>query len=759
MFFAALLATILGLGSSGVGLAQSPATSGDPAGRVGRLAKIDGTVSFHTTDESQWEAATLNYPITSGNSLWTEPQAHAAVDIGGSRLYLDNATELDIGTLDDQGFQAQLPRGAVYLRTGGQDGSFEIDTPRGAVTITQPGHYEIVAGDAQNPTTVTPLDGSAEIAGPGVNMTVAAGQTASLTGQNPVAGTAGPAQQDSFIAYADDADRPYYNPAPVQPQVAQQAQPSVTAGYAQPSPQYVAPSVQYVSPAMTGYEDLNQYGQWQQSPSYGPVWIPQVHVGWAPYRYGHWCYIHPWGWTWIDDAPWGFTPFHYGRWVWIGPQWAWVPGVIVARPVYAPALVSFFGHGSNITIGGGPAVGWVPLGPGEVWYPPYRYSPGYLRNANITNVNVTRIVNINNTTIINNRPVGSFMNSRGVTVVTASAMTNSQPIGRAFRSIPPAELQGSFANLTARSNQVPVQPTLRTAGLNPTTARMFGNNLPANGALPGRPVAPGPQVSASNRGTSFGNGHSLPTFYNAQSKTGPQNGRVITLGNGGQQTAPATFGNLSQQTQQGVKQAKPAAPGPAILPHNNTGTNRYTLQGNGGQNWSSLPALQKQGQQNGLHTNGTQQNQAHGQVMIFPGTTGGAQSRASVSQGSQRQGDAQLQQKQIFNGGQGQFQGQQGNHNVTTFSTRPQQQQRQGNAQLQQKQIFNGGQGQFTGQQGNHSTTTFSTMPQQQRQVLQQQNNQSGSFGGFTFQQQQQPRSNNTQQFPPPPKGNKFSNN
>ena len=38
------------------------------------------------------------------------------------------------------------------------------------------------------------------------------------------------------------------NPAPAQQQVAQQTQ-------------------QYVSPGVTGYEDLNQYGQWQQTPN------------------------------------------------------------------------------------------------------------------------------------------------------------------------------------------------------------------------------------------------------------------------------------------------------------------------------------------------------------------------------------------------------------------------------------------------------------------------------------------------------------
>ena len=307
----------------GAAPAQNPANPnaaatnpGDPPGRVGRLAQITGTVSFHTSDESQWEAATLNYPITSGNSLWTEPQAHTAIDIGGSRLYLDSSTELDIGTLNDQGFQASLPQGAVYLRAG-NDGNFEIDTPRGAVTISQPGHYEIVAGDATHPTTVTALDGTAQIEGPGVNMTVTGPQTASLTGQNPVTGTTGLAQRDEFVAYADNVEHPYLEPAAAQQQAVQQTQ-------------------QYVPPAMTGGQDLGQYGDWQQTPDYGPAWFPQVAVDWAPYRYGHWAYIAPWGWTWIDDARWGFAPFHYGRWAHVHHRWCWVPGGYAAAAGLCP---------------------------------------------------------------------------------------------------------------------------------------------------------------------------------------------------------------------------------------------------------------------------------------------------------------------------------------------------------------------------------------------------------------------------------------
>src|SRR5439155_1303456 len=74
-----------------------------------------------------------------------------------------------------------------------------------------------------------------------------------------------------------------------------------------------ARSARYVSRDVIGYEDLDDNGDWRDTPEYGAVWVPRrVVAGWAPYRYGHWAWVEPWGWTWIDDAPWGFAPFHYG---------------------------------------------------------------------------------------------------------------------------------------------------------------------------------------------------------------------------------------------------------------------------------------------------------------------------------------------------------------------------------------------------------------------------------------------------------------
>ena len=88
---------------------------GTPPGRVGRLARISGSVSYHAADADQWSAAVLNFPVTSGDSFWTEPGARADIQVAASRITLAPSTELDVATLDDHAFAASEPQGEVFL--------------------------------------------------------------------------------------------------------------------------------------------------------------------------------------------------------------------------------------------------------------------------------------------------------------------------------------------------------------------------------------------------------------------------------------------------------------------------------------------------------------------------------------------------------------------------------------------------------------------------------------------------------------------
>jgi hypothetical protein len=306
----------------------------DPPDRVGRLSYIEGAVSIRVPGEDQWAPARLNFPVTSGSAIWTEPGAKAEIQVGAAAIRIDQETELDIVRLDDDRMELAVPQGAanIHVPSGIAAGPIWIATATGPVTLSAPGFYSVVDGEVR---------------------TLAAPQT--------------PFDQWA-VARAH----------------------SLAAAQAE--------TLHHVSPDMTGYQDLGAHGSWTVTPDYGAVWYPHaVPVGWAPYRYGYWEYIAPWGWTWIDDTRWGFAPFHYGRWVRVHGRWAWWPGRTIARPVYAPALVVIIGsdgrhhhhhHDRHHRPGR-----WVPLGPHEHFRPYYRASDIHVRNVNRTTVNNVTVVN------------------------------------------------------------------------------------------------------------------------------------------------------------------------------------------------------------------------------------------------------------------------------------------------------------------------------------------------------------------------------
>ncbi|MFO0998562.1 MAG: DUF6600 domain-containing protein, partial [Alphaproteobacteria bacterium] len=365
-----LLALVLVLGSLPV---RAEPVQPDPPGRVGRLSYFEGTVSYHRANEDHWSAAKRNYPVTSGDSFWTEPRSRAEIQVGPVALRMDERSELDVARLDDTVTEFELRQGtlAVTVRAAPPDG-VHILTPRGEVVLARKGTYRIDAGEASDsgaadPLQVTVLDGFARVHGPKGMIELHRGESATIDGDPAeyAVGEAAPTAIDDW-------------------------------GQAREKRAVARAGRRYVPEDMTGYEDLDSYGRWESNPTYGPVWYPAaVPAGWAPYRYGHWEFVAPWGWTWIDDAPWGFAPFHYGRWAYIGGVWGWCPGTFVAAPVYAPALVAFVG-GSNwgISLSIGAAVGWFPLAPFEVFRPYYPASVTYVKNVNITNVNTTVINNI-----------------------------------------------------------------------------------------------------------------------------------------------------------------------------------------------------------------------------------------------------------------------------------------------------------------------------------------------------------------------------
>src|SRR5947207_5800109 len=109
---AILFAGVVGL--AGTANAQP---SGDPPARVGRLAFVQGAVSFHDRDQTDWAPAVANTPLTSGDALWTEPNARSEVSIAGTRVRMDQGTQLDMLAIDDSQTRMQLDQGRLDIKT------------------------------------------------------------------------------------------------------------------------------------------------------------------------------------------------------------------------------------------------------------------------------------------------------------------------------------------------------------------------------------------------------------------------------------------------------------------------------------------------------------------------------------------------------------------------------------------------------------------------------------------------------------------
>ena len=405
-----VVAALLALGAT---LSARAQPAGDPPSRVARLSEAEGQVWLYSSDSDEWVTVARNRPLTTGDRIATDNGARAEITLGTTTLRLDAATELEIARLDDTRYSVRLRGGSIAarLRNPQSLGEFEMVTDEGRFRVLSVGRYRFDRFDQTSDVTV--FNGQAIYEARNTALPVTSGQHAQFWLDNagvPQYAIVPPAR-DAFASWNDDRDRAEDR--------------TVTAG---------AP--RYVSPEMTGAEDLDRYGQWQQTPEYGALWVPRsVAADWAPYTTGHWAWVRPWGWTWVDDAPWGFAPFHYGRWVYHRNVWCWAPGTYVARPVYAPALVAWIGGPRvSISIGGSAPVGWFPLAPREVYVPAYRASPRYVQQVNVTHV--TNVTNI--TTIVNNRNGEAdrrdFANRKyahAVTFVPADVMTRRQPVAPA----------------------------------------------------------------------------------------------------------------------------------------------------------------------------------------------------------------------------------------------------------------------------------------------------------------------------------------
>ena len=399
-----LIALTLGIFSAAALEAQEnglPESQEDAIGPTPlRLSFVDGQVSFFRPGAQDWVQAPVNTPLSPGDQLYTGSPGSLELQIG-ARAFVRGWANTQIGLENQESdylqFKVTAGHASFDLRTLEPGHALEVATPNAAFTIDRAGYYRVdVIGERTafiarrgGRAFVTPADGEAFGIAPSEEVVIE--------------GVESPRISSYSAPPLDSWDN--WN-------------------YARTERLLDAVSARYVAPGIYGASDLDRHGRWRVVPEYGPVWVPTgVPAGWAPYSTGAWVLDPHYGWTWVDTAPWGWAPYHYGRWVHVGGFWGWAPGPAVVRPIYAPALVAFFGGPHfQVNVGiGAPVVGWVALGWGEPCVP-WWGRPGFIHRPWWGGWGGPRFVNhvaVHRTTVVKVEEIHVYRNAQVHNAVVA----------------------------------------------------------------------------------------------------------------------------------------------------------------------------------------------------------------------------------------------------------------------------------------------------------------------------------------------------
>jgi len=422
---AVVIAVLAGVGVA-LWMRHEQTASAEAVPNAARIQRVEGAVALDNSDAAnsqneQWIQATDNQPFSVGDRIYTRDNSHASLAFTGRNFArLNPNTSVDVLTLSDQRTQLALRDGSAMFDVGylGNGDLFEVATPYGAVDFQQPGLYNV--GIDNGRVLVSVLSGLAQVVGLGGSGQISKGELLTLLGTTAA---------DVVLSQIDGRDAGYL----VDDYYGYQYPQYYDGRYRDYNaylndPYYFDPyrrnaSYQYVNSYIPGLYDLDYYGDWRNLDGYGYAWSPRVNTGWTPYQQGYWYTDYPYGPTWVSSEPWGYAPYHYGRWAWVGDRWYWVPDTVRTTPVYSPALVAFVPFGQN-------DIGWVPLGPGDVYVPHYYtndWQPYYLTRDNL----YQRVVNLdvpNAVTVVSVDEFGRGFDWRRARKADRNALASVNPV-------------------------------------------------------------------------------------------------------------------------------------------------------------------------------------------------------------------------------------------------------------------------------------------------------------------------------------------
>jgi hypothetical protein len=249
----------------------SLALADDPIFRVARVSLVEGEVSYQRANESgkDWFDATLNLPLEENDQIYSGSDGRAEIQISGRNIArIDRDTNLRFTQFNQGAIQMALPIGSAYFRIDSLDKRqfevvdandagindpiyFEVDTPTVAVTFVKEGIYRISVLD-DGSTEVVVRQGEAEVYNEAIGtVVVKKGRRVVIEGSDDNYRIAGLEENDDWDRWNERRDNDLFSRADS------------------------SDSARYVPVAIAGIYDLDNHGDWIDTPEYARMWSPR----------------------------------------------------------------------------------------------------------------------------------------------------------------------------------------------------------------------------------------------------------------------------------------------------------------------------------------------------------------------------------------------------------------------------------------------------------------------------------------------------
>ena len=279
--------TVLALTVSGLAAGQAT----EAPARIAQLAYVEGALSYQEANGPA-SSALPERPLEAGDRLTTAREGRAELTLGSAVVRLDQDSDLSIVDLDASSVRFELMGGAAIFRVDElfEDETFAVTTPNTTISFQAPGEYRVDVPD-DGITTLTVRAGDAEVETAEGPVRVGDDQRVRIEGAEALTSLIAPQWTDDFDNWVLDREV----------QLAEVAPPADESEYA---------------PDGT----LDDYGDWQDDPQYGSVWMPSyAYGGYDPFAAGYWSYTG-YGYAWVDPMPWSPYTYYNGHWAYL-PQY------------------------------------------------------------------------------------------------------------------------------------------------------------------------------------------------------------------------------------------------------------------------------------------------------------------------------------------------------------------------------------------------------------------------------------------------------